>query len=160
VIKLKGKEAIRKYWYILLSALAIVSLVTYVFAFNLSWSAPVSIVTTSTNIQVYSDSACTNLVTSINFGNIQQGGYALSPELYIKNVAGGAVRVYWNSTLRFVTTKIQECWVETTGWQNSPWNGTTLSSGGYIATWYQIKVDPTIPLSSYSWTLYVGSWGA
>jgi hypothetical protein len=123
----------------------------------------VNIVTTTPNIKVYWDSACTDPVTSIDFGNIQQGAF-VEFALYIKNEGGGDVRIYWNSTVSSVTNKIDDCWNRITHGRANfglyDWNGYLLGGGSVLTTWYMILVDPDIPLNTYSWTLYVGSWAA
>lgn len=121
------------------------------------------VVTTDPNVNVYLDSACTNLTTSIDFGNIQQGAFE-AIRLYIKNEGGGDVFIYWNSTVASDTSgKLGDWWTESPYYDRSAfgkaysnWNGTLLESGVVMTTYYMILVDLDTPLSSHSWTLYVG----
>lgn len=154
-----------KYWYAVLCIIIAIPLLVYAYAFTVSWSSPVNVVTTTPDIKVYWDSACTDPVTSIDFGNIQQGAW-VTKRLYIKNEGGGQVNIYWNSTVSSVTAgKIQDWWGISSsrssfGSTAYKINGTALASGEVRDTWYHILVDPQITLSSYSWTLNLGSWAA
>lgn len=156
------KKKLRKLWYAFPCIIIAVSLLVYVYAFTSSWSSPVYIVTTNPNIKVYWDSACTNPVTSIDFGNIQQGAFE-EFRLFIKNEGGGDVYIYWNSTVASDTGgKISDWWSihpyhKRGNFGHHGWNGTQLlESGAVLDTWYMILVSLDTPLSSYSWTLQVG----
>jgi hypothetical protein len=166
---------LKRNWYVIVSIIAAAGLFAGVYAFNVTWSAPVSIVATSPDIRVYWDSACTNPATSLNFGNVQQGGF-VEFHLWIKNQGNGEVKVYWNSTLSFVTNQVLDDWnnyyyangdyrgAGRNYFRNTSypcdWNSTSVGTGGIIETYYQILLDASAPLSSYSWTLCVGAWTA
>jgi hypothetical protein len=87
--------------------------------------------------------------------------------MYIKNEGEGQVKVYWNSTVGQYA-KIHDWWGRYSGrdWflsgaSGNMWYGSSLVSGGVVGPlYYQILVDPDISLSSYSWTLNVGSRAA
>jgi hypothetical protein len=168
-MKMLGIDKLRSHWYVIVSIIAVAGLMVGVYAFTVTWSAPVSIIATTPDIRVYWDAACTNPATSLSFGNVQQGAY-MEFHLYIKNQGTGEVKIYWNSTVSSATSnKIQDQWrqypyygiynfncpkTSSYGW----WNGSSLSTSGVWNTYYMIRVDGSTPLSSYSWTLYLGSW--
>lgn len=149
-----------KRWALLAIALIGIAILAFAYAFTVSWSSTVTVTTTNPNIRVYWDSACTNPVTSLDFSNVQQGGFK-EFSLWIRNEGGGEVKIYWNSTLGTVTTKIHDWWGFGSGRVNfgfDAWNGTTIGSGGVTHEYYQILVDGDAPQTTYTWTLNVGSW--
>jgi hypothetical protein len=144
----------RKYFILIATCLLILSL-GIVLAFYVTWSATVTVTTTDPNIKVYWDPSCTNLTTSIPFGNVQRGA-TKAVSLYIKNDGGGAIYVYWNSSLSLLTDQISEFWNREN--PSNYLNGTKMYEGQVLQTTYTVDILPTAPLQTYTWTLNVGAW--
>jgi len=98
---------------------------------------------------VYWNYECTNPVTSIDFGEVPQprNWMYLSKTFYIRNEqVGHRIWVYWNSTLRDVTTEISESWIS---------NGTIIESGSVYYAYYSLSLPPNATLGTYNWTLTI-----
>lgn len=54
-------------------------------------------ITTSPNLGVYSDSACTNAITSLNWGSIAAGGTS-TQTVYLKNTGTGSMTIGMTAT--------------------------------------------------------------
>lgn len=141
-------------WKGLTLATSLIALSAVVAALSLiTWTAPVSLVVDSVDLKVYWDQNCTDPVTSIDFGNIEQDGTHYYAYMYVKNEGLGYVTAYWNSTRPSVTDGIQDFWERYP--YNTPLNGTALSHGQVFQTRYRIYVGPNVDPGSYSWTLYL-----
>jgi len=140
-----------------LSLLAIVIATFTVYGTLLSWSSSVTVNVSSPSIGVYWDADCTNPVTTINLGNLQQGTQDWRVKLYVKNSAQGAVKLWWNSTLKLISDKIVDKW---SYFRNYYWydnlNLTMIQPGEIIETYYRVWVKTDCPSGSYSWTLNLG----
>jgi hypothetical protein len=134
----------------------LMALFAVVFAFNVTWNAPVSLVVDNVNIKVYWDQNCTSPVTMIDFGKIEQTGAAYYAYMYIRNEGLGTVTLRWNSTLHFITDKIYDGWY-TSGYYSLPVNGTQISHSAIIQTYYYVVPVQGVNPGSYSWTLYLGA---
>lgn len=138
---------------VLLSVLGV--LVIGVWAFNVTWNAPVSLVVDSVDLKVYAEADCTTPINSIDFG-LAQVITTYTVNLYVRNEGLGPVVVRWNSTLSQVTNRITDNWQFFTGsW--FPLNGTTISHDQVLQTRYQIVLQQAVVPGSYSWTLYLGA---
>lgn len=99
---------------------------------------------------VYWDYECTQPVTAIDFGEIPQPRtwLYLSKEMYIRNEQPSKrIWVYWNSTLRDVTTQITESWI---------YNGTIIEPDNVYYAYYSISIQANVTIGTYQWTL--GIW--
>ena len=110
-------------------------------------------ITTSPNIGVYSDSNCSNNMTSISWGSIAAGGTA-SQTVYVKNTGTGTM------TLSMTVS----------GWNPSnannymaiSWNqaGTQLSGGQSVAAIITLTVYSNVTgISSFSNTIQISGTG-
>lgn len=50
------------------------------------------------NLQVYSDSACTQILTTFSLGDIIHHGDVIDKEFWVKNIGEATVNVAWNAT--------------------------------------------------------------
>jgi archaellum component FlaG (FlaF/FlaG flagellin family) len=133
--------------------LAVVVATFIVYGSLLSWSSSVTVNVSSPSIGVYWDANCTNPVTTINLGNLQQGTQDWRVTLYVKNNAQGSVKLWWNSTRALISDKIIDMWVNLGLFDL---NGITIGPGQVLTTYYRIWVRTDCPPGSYSWTLNLG----
>ncbi len=118
-------------------------------------------VTSASNIKVYWDSECTNPVTSIDFGNLVQGGKAVAT-LYLKNEGENIIYMMWNSDISAQTDgNITDRWDHRlqysenisldfgTGMHNY------LLPGEVLAKYYKISVTSECPTGTYGWSVTV-----
>jgi hypothetical protein len=139
-------------------ALFVISTVFLAYSFTVSWNAQatVNVYSPSLDLKVYWDSACTNPVTSIDFGNVQKST-SKTVTMYVRNEGNGSVVVYWNSTCPLVTSHIPEIWGYISGSTYYNMNGTSISMGQVFQTLYRITPDSDCPSGQYSWTLSLGA---
>ena len=116
--------------------------------------------TPNVTIGLYWDSACTQPVTTIDYGEMIHPNQEIIiwKEIYIRNEGDVWVDIYWNSTLSSVTSEITEQW----GWYGYmgeffPLNGTRIQAGDVIRTVYGIKIPAYATPGTFNWTLTV--WG-
>jgi len=98
---------------------------------------------------VYWDYECTKPVTVIDFGEIPQPRtwIWLYKTIYIRNEqADKRIWIYWNSTLRDVTTEISESWVS---------NGTIIEPNSVYWSSYSLSIPPNTTIGTYNWTLTI-----
>lgn len=134
----------------------LIALSAVVFAWNVTWNAPVSLFVDSVDLKVYWEQNCTTPVTTIDFGNIEHVGQSYNIFMYIKNEGLGTVIVRWNSTLNLVTDKMTDSWVLWQGYQ-PPVNGSYISHNSVVWVCYSVHLDQQVDPGSYSWTLYLGA---
>jgi len=119
--------------------------------------------TPNVTIGLYWDSACTQPVTTIDYGEMIHPNKEIIiwKEIYIRNEGDVWVDIYWNSTLSSVTSEITEWWDgnEYSGWNWgwSPLNGTRIQPGEVRKTAYGIKIPAYATPGTFNWTLTV--WG-
>jgi archaellum component FlaG (FlaF/FlaG flagellin family) len=142
-----------KFKLFVLLLLAVVVATFIVYGSLLSWSSSVTVNVSSPSIGVYWDADCTNPVTTINLGNLQQGTQDWRVTLYVKNNAQGTVKLWWNSTRALISDKIIDMWVTL---YFVDLNGITIGPGQVLTTYYRIWVRTDCPPGSYSWTLNLG----
>jgi hypothetical protein len=130
-----------------------------VYAITSVWSTDVSVtvVSLSGTIGVYSDSACTQQVTSIDFGNVQQGGTA-SKSLWIKNLGTGSIGITWSSTISTSTSMITDNMKYGSPPNDYYWTTTqNLGSGIVFPVVYSIVVNSGCATQVYSWTISINT---
>jgi hypothetical protein len=104
-------------------------------------------ITTSPNLGVYSDSACTNPITSLNWGSIQAGGTS-TQTVYLKNTGTGSMTL--NMTTSAWSPGVASTYLAIN------WNkeGIVLSAGQSAAATLTITVSSsTTGISSFSNTI-------
>ena len=101
---------------------------------------------------IYWDSACTQNVTTIDFGKMWHPNTltTLEKDMWIRNEGNVSHTIYWNSTLSSRTTEITDEW---TGGRGTPLNGTTIATEQTSATIYRIHIQPYATVDAYNWTL-------
>jgi hypothetical protein len=107
---------------------------------------------------IYSDSGCTQPLTSIDFGNMTHPNQAttLIATFWIRNEGSVWNVIYWNSTLGSVSTEITNTLSNVNyGWYN--WNGSSSSPGQVSQTYYMINIPAYATAGTYNWTLNI--WG-
>jgi archaellum component FlaG (FlaF/FlaG flagellin family) len=110
-------------------------------------------ITTSPNIGVYSDSACTTNMTSINWGSIAAGGTA-TQTVYVKNTGTGSM------TLSLATSSWSPSGAST--YITISWNkqGTQLSAGQSVAATLTLTVSSSVTgITSFSNTITISGTG-
>ena len=110
-------------------------------------------ITTSPNIGVYSDSACTTNMTSINWGSAAAGGTA-TQTVYVKNTGTGSM------TLSLAVSNWSPSGAST--YITISWNqqGTQLSAGGSVAATLTLTVSSSITgITSFSNTIAISGTG-
>jgi len=105
---------------------------------------------------IYWDSACTQNVTSIDFGKMWHPNEltTLTKEIWIRNEGNVTHTIYWNSTLSSITTETTDSWI-IYGLPGIPLNGTEILVGGKRRTEYRIHIQPYATVGTYNWTLTV-----
>jgi hypothetical protein len=106
-------------------------------------------ITTSANLGVYSDSACTNALSTISWGSVTAGTNA-TQTIYVKNTGTGTMTLNLstnNWTPTNANTYITITWNK---------NGSTLSAGQSTAATITIAVSPSITgITSFSNTVTI-----
>ena len=105
---------------------------------------------------IYWDSACTQNVTTIDFGKMWHPNTleTLTKDMWIRNEGNVSHTIYWNSTLSSETTEITDGWIHLSP-PGGPLNGTTIAAGGKKWTQYKIQIEPYTTVGTYNWTLTV-----
>ena len=110
-------------------------------------------IATAPNIGVYSDSACTTSLTSINWGSITAGG-TVTQTVYVKNTGTGSMTLSltvnnWNPAT--ASTYISVSWNQV---------GTQLSAGQSVAATLTLTVSSSITgITSFSNTITISGSG-
>jgi len=116
--------------------------------------------TPNMTIGLYWDSACTQPVTTIDYGEMIHPNQetVIWKHIYIRNEGNVWNDIYWNSTLGSVTSEITEWW---TGrplyWGSYSLNGTRIEPGEVRDTAYGIRIPAYATPGTYNWTITV--WG-
>jgi archaellum component FlaG (FlaF/FlaG flagellin family) len=143
-----------KYLVIVLTVAAFALATLTLAAINVSQNVSSSgTITTSPNIGVYSDSACTTNMTSINWGSIAAGGTA-TQTVYVKNTGTGTM------TLSLTASNWSPSGAST--YITISWNqqGTQLSAGGSVAATLTLTVSSSITgITSFSNTITISGTG-
>jgi hypothetical protein len=133
-------------------ALALTITTTAVINVNQNVSSGGSI-TTSPNIGVYSDSGCTNNMTSITWGTVAAGS-AVTQTVYVKNTGTGTMTLSlaasnWNPA--GASTYI------TVGWNQQ---NTVLTAGQSVAAIITLTVSPSITgITTFTHTITITGTG-
>jgi len=131
-------------------ALATLTLAAINVSQNVSSSGAIA---TSPNIGVYSDSACTTNMTSVNWGTIAAGGTA-TQAVYVKDTGTGAM------TLSLAVSSWSPSGAST--YITISWNkqGAQLSAGGSVAATLTLTVSSSITgITSFSNTITISGTG-
>jgi hypothetical protein len=114
------------------------------------------IIIANNNFQVYSDSACTTVLSDLDWGSNLKHGDVTTKTLYMKNIGDTALACSWNVTngagFTFTATNNGDAWlVDTpiTGW----------NAGGILTVVVTMTVGPSTALGSFSSTLNLYSSG-
>jgi hypothetical protein len=110
-------------------------------------------ITTSPNIGVYSDSACTTPITSLNWGSIAAGGTS-TQTVYLKNIGTGSMTIGMTTSGWSPTTA--------TTYLAITWNkeGIVLSAGQSAAATLTLTVSTsTTGITSFSNTITFSGTG-
>ena len=113
---------------------------------NLASSGTIS---TTPNIGVYSDSACTNAITTINWGSVSAGAQA-AQTVYVKNTGTGTI------TISLATSNWSPAGAAT--YITITWNqgGTQLTSGQSVAATITLSVSSSVTgITTFSNTITV-----
>jgi len=105
----------------------------------------------------YWDQACTQSVTTIDFGEMvrPESPTQLTKDVYIRNEGDAWTQILWNSTLSATTTEITEEW--NVWMMEVPLNTTTIDPTIVLHTYYRITIPAYATAGTYNWTLTV--WG-
>jgi hypothetical protein len=143
-----------KYLAIALTVLAVVLTATTYAAINVNQNMTSSgSITTSPNIGVYSDSACTTSITSINWGSLSAGD-STTHTVYVKNTGTASM------TLSMIANNWSPAGADT--YLTISWNqqGTELSAGQSVTAIITLTVSPSITgISSFSNTITLTGTG-
>lgn len=161
------------------SLLLLYTIAVPVFAYMYFYMTDLTVFGAGVNLEVYPtptmqlgfywDEACTQNVTTFDFGNMThpQATTILWKIIYIRNEGSVWNDIYWNSTLNSATDQITEVWSKTWHWDwwSETWyiiwdpsfNGTRLQPNQVIKTGYGISIPPYSPAGTFNWTLTV--WG-
>jgi archaellum component FlaG (FlaF/FlaG flagellin family) len=143
-----------KYLVIVLTVAAFALATLTLAAINVSQNVSSSgTITTSPNIGVYSDSACTTNMTSINWGSVAAGGSA-TQIVYVKNTGTGSM------TLSLAVSN----WIPSgaSTYITISWNqqGTQLSAGQSVTATITLTVSSSITgITSFSNTIAISGTG-
>ena len=126
-------------------------------------AAGVKLQTPTMQLGFYLDEACTQPVTTFDFGEMTTPNQATTPYkvIYIRNEGDVVNTLFWNSTILHypVTTGITDDWTFYPAWgyPGSNLNGTLLASGTVALTYYMIYIPAYTTVGIYNWTLT--AWG-
>lgn len=146
---------------LVLIVITIVSTATLAYALTVLWQAPATVnvkVKETKTLAVYWDSAATSSVSSITFGDLEQGAQ-VSKAFYIKNTGNVPISLDWLSDLKSTSNNyLGDDWL----FKNSQGNwqsirGYTLPAGAVLETQYRLIIAGTAPAQSYGWALQLGS---
>lgn len=132
------------------------SAIPLIYALSVLWSAQSSVTITDTiELGVYTDSACTTPVHSVDFGSQKKGAYAYKT-LFLKNTGTADITLDWSSNAP-TSILAGDDWIYKTGssWMNI--KGYVLKVGGVLETKYEIFILPNAPTGSKTWTLNLGT---
>ena len=139
-----------KYLAIALTVLSIVLAATTYAALNVSQNITSSgSIATSPNVSVYSDSACTTVITSINWGSLSTGDSSIHT-VYVKNTGIASM------TLSMIANNWSPAGAGT--YLTISWNqeGTELSAGQSVAAIITLTVSPsTTGITNFSNTITI-----
>ncbi len=110
-------------------------------------------ITTSPNVGVYSNAACTNAITSLNWGSIAAGGTS-TQTIYVKNTGTGSMTL--NMTVTGWTPSNAGTYI-TISWNRE---GSALTAGQSTAATLTLTVSPSITgITSFSNTITISGTG-
>jgi len=139
-----------------LVAVVTASAVPMIYALSMLWSSQVGVnVVATVQLGVYSDSACTTTVQSMDFGNQNKGAYAYK-SLYIKNTGTADITLDWSSNYPS-SILAGDDWVYNTGASWASIKSYVLKAGQSIETKYQIYILPNAATGSQTWAISLGS---
>ena len=147
----------RKYLVVVLTAAAIALAGSTIAAVTLNQGASSSkIITTDPNIGVYSDSACTNSLTSINWGSIEVGGSA-SQTIYIEDTGGTAMTPSISVSNWSPSTA---CTYITLTWSTLPSSiGTGVSNAAAVTLTLTVSSSTPTSITSFSNSITISGTG-
>jgi hypothetical protein len=125
-------------------------------------AAGVKLQTPTMQLGFYLDEACTQPVTTFDFGEMRTPNQAITlyKIIYIRNEGDVMNTLFWNSTILHypVTTEIADDWTHIPAWGGaSSINSTVLDSGTVRQTYYMIHIPAYTTVGIYNWTLT--AWG-
>ncbi|MGD6850770.1 MAG: hypothetical protein ACQCN6_01770 [Candidatus Bathyarchaeia archaeon] len=104
-----------------------------------------TVVSTSYGLGVYTDAACTDPLTEIDWGKVSNGAVATTPVFYVKNTGQNT-----NLTLGFNVTD----WNPTgaANYFTLTWNytGAVLQPGEVLAVQMQLTIAQSVPFTAFS----------
>ncbi len=110
-------------------------------------------ITTSPNVGVFSDSACTVAVSVLNWGAVPAGGSG-TQTIYVKNTGTGTMAL--NMTVSGWTPQTAATWIAIS-WDRE---GAVLSAGQSVAATLTVTVDTAISgVTSFSNTITLSGTG-
>ena len=110
-------------------------------------------ITASPNVSVYSDSACTNAISTINWGSIEAGGSA-SQTIYVKNTGGALMTLSlavsgWSPTS--ASSYVTVTWTE---------QGVQIAAGQSVAVTLTLTVSSSeTGITTFSNTIVISGTG-
>lgn len=117
-------------------------------ALSSSKTVPASGRVVSVNVGVYTDSACTQQATAIDWGNLEPGENK-TVTLYIKNTGNSPVTLGMTTNTWSPSDATQSI---TISWNR---NGAVLASGAVVSANVQIIISPTTALSDFSFNIVI-----
>jgi len=161
--QVEARKVINKPSQIILFALIIgliASTSTLVYALTMLWQAQGSVTVKAKETKalgVYWDSGASNPVSSIPFGDLEQGAQ-VNKILYIKNTGNVAITLDWSSDLKPKSNNyLGDDWLfknSDGNWQNI--RGYSLQPGAVLETQYRLFIATNAPAQTYTWTLQLG----
>lgn len=141
---------------LLLIVALVSSLLTWVFLVSSRVGGPIPVgvtVTAESALGLYWDEACTNEVSSIDFGSVLPGAEAYVT-IWIKNEGSAGVTIVWTSNCSIRTNEkiTDEWWFQFT---NVPIDNSLILVGDKIPTDYHITVASDCPLDTHSWHITI-----
>jgi hypothetical protein len=110
-------------------------------------------ITTTPNIGVYSDSACTNALTTVNWGSIAAGS-STTQTVYVKNTGTGTMTLSLSTSAWSPSTASSYI---TVNWDKQ---GTTLSAGQSTAAVLTLSVSASVTgITTFSNTITISGTG-
>lgn len=145
---------------LVLVTIVVASTSILVYALTMLWQAPANVnvkLKETRALTVYLDSAATNPVTGLTFGDLEQGAQ-VTKVLYIKNTGNVPITLDWLSDLKSTSNNyLGDDWL----FKNSQGNwqsirGYSLPAGAVLETQYRLIIAGTAPAQSYGWALQLG----
>lgn len=109
------------------------------------------IISGSEDFQIYSDAACTTILSSIDWGELKHGDQQ-QKELWIKNIGdGGSITVYYQYQPSLPTGVLITLFDGSNYWDSGSGNSKVINKDQILYFTAKIQIDAAASAGTYSW---------